>query len=132
MKDKSISIYEVEVPNSGILEGRFLERMKVPYSSPTPAEGPKYINEQDLYIGAHLRIFGRVFHLLTADAFTMQYMEENKCRFPVADPDMVLQKVRCRKFKYRAGLWQARFPFAIAKLELLLILRSHPLIACDC
>lgn len=99
MKDKTLSIYEVVVPNSGIQEGRFLERMRVPYSSPTPAEGPKYINERDLYIGAHVRIFGRVFHLLTADAFTLQYMEQNKQRFPVADPDVVLHKVCCERKK---------------------------------
>lgn len=47
----------------------------------------KAIKDTDLYVGAVLPVLKRSFRLLDADEFTYQYMENNRHRYPMADPD---------------------------------------------
>lgn len=82
------------MPNSGIQGGKFLERMRILNSSPTPVDGSIYLEEGDFFVGAHLHVFSKIFHLLESDEFTLKYMEDNCKRFPVANCDSVLGKVR--------------------------------------
>lgn len=93
--DDTLSVYEITVPNSGIQGGKFLERKRIPKADDA-AQGQtvtKFLTSEDLFIGAKIRIFGRVFELLEADSLTLRCMEANKSRYPVANFDAIIAKV---------------------------------------
>ncbi|GMH37263.1 hypothetical protein BSKO_05136 [Bryopsis sp. KO-2023] len=92
-KDQTLSIFEVPVPNSGITGGKFLERIRVPQTSSTPSGGSRYVCPQDMFIGARLQVFSRVFELLTADESTLKHMEANPTRYAAADFTGIVRKV---------------------------------------
>lgn len=71
LEDESIHIGEVRVENSGIAQGSFLKRHRIPKAS-----GSCY-NLTDLAIGADLTIYGRVFHIYDCDPFTRVWFTYN-------------------------------------------------------
>jgi len=62
--DDTISIKEKVEQNSGIPQGQFIKRGKIPKNN----DG-NYTHE-DLEVGANIKIYGRVFRIVDADAFT--------------------------------------------------------------
>ncbi|GAB4821744.1 hypothetical protein N2152v2_008790 [Parachlorella kessleri] len=68
--DDTLSVFEPPVPNSGIMGGKYLERMKAP--KPQAAAGT-YYKEQDLFAGARITLQTKVFELLEADKFTQDF-----------------------------------------------------------
>ncbi|CAD7704927.1 unnamed protein product [Ostreobium quekettii] len=94
--DGTLSVFEVPVPNSGIKGGKFLERVLVPKAiGRSGVDGiPAYIASQDLFIGARINVFSRVFEIIGADEFTLGCMEANKSRYPVADFPAVIAKLK--------------------------------------
>ncbi|KAL0231877.1 hypothetical protein GEMRC1_011281 [Eukaryota sp. GEM-RC1] len=60
-EDSTLSIFEPQVKNSGIVSGLFLGRSKVP-----KADGSK-ISADDLKVGSEVSIFSRVFKLTKSD-----------------------------------------------------------------
>ena len=73
LSDDSISIYEPAQKNSGIVEGKFLERRK--YKNIDKAM--EFITPTDLAIGGDVKINGYSFHILSSDDFTQKYLGEN-------------------------------------------------------
>ncbi len=73
LSDDSVSIYEPAQKNSGIVEGKFLERRK--YKNVD--KNGDYITPTDLAIGGDVRINGYNFHVLSCDEFTQKWLEAN-------------------------------------------------------
>ncbi|XP_060945021.1 EF-hand domain-containing family member C2 [Limanda limanda] len=94
--DDTINVYEPVQKNSGILGGRFLERVRVrkPGQELFTSDPPRYYEPQDLYVGASLFINNMNFRLLDADEYTFGYMEQNEQEFPQANVGTILSKLR--------------------------------------
>lgn len=72
LEDDSMHIAEPKVENSGIPQGVFVKRHRI------PKEGTNaFYTIDDLAIGAELAIYGRVFRLTDADAFTRSFYSQN-------------------------------------------------------
>lgn len=67
--DHTISIKEKVEQNSGIPQGQFIKRGKIPKNS------DENYTDYDLYVGADVKIYGRVFHIVDADAYTRSEIE---------------------------------------------------------
>ncbi len=63
-EDNTISIKEKSEQNSGIPQGQFVKRGKIPKNS------DENLTDADLFVGANVKIYGRVFHICDADAYT--------------------------------------------------------------
>jgi hypothetical protein len=70
LSDDSVSIYEPAQKNSGIVEGKFLERSK--YKNVD--RGNAFITPTDLGLGCDVKINGYSFHVLSCDEFTQKYL----------------------------------------------------------
>lgn len=72
LADDTISIYEPQQKNSGILHGKFLERNQYKnYDDPT-----KHITPTDMPLGGDVKINGYSFHILFADEYTENYLRQ--------------------------------------------------------
>ena len=71
LADDTISIFEPAQKNSGIVEGKFLERNK--YKNKWNSE--KFITPCDIAIGGDIMINSFSFHILSADEYTQNYLE---------------------------------------------------------
>jgi len=68
LDNKSIHIEEFKIPNSGIPQGKFLERARIPKSL------NQYVDASDLIVGKDINIFSRKFHITDADEFTRKFV----------------------------------------------------------
>lgn len=64
LEDDSIQITEPRVENSGIPQGVFVKRHRVPKSE------FEYYQVHDLYVGGEIAIYGRIFKIVDCDSFT--------------------------------------------------------------
>lgn len=71
LSDDSISIYEPAQKNSGIMEGKFLERRK--YKNVD--KNHEFITPTDMPLGGDVKINGYNFHVLSCDEFTQKYLD---------------------------------------------------------
>jgi hypothetical protein len=71
LEDDSVHIAEPKIENSGIPQGVFIKRHRVPKSN------NEFVNLNDLYIGAELSIYGRIFRLTDCDDFTRAFFANN-------------------------------------------------------
>lgn len=71
LADDSISIFEPAQKNSGIIEGKFLERSKYKNVDRDNA----YITPSDMAIGGDVKINGYSFHILSCDDFSQKWLE---------------------------------------------------------
>ena len=72
LEDDSMHIAEPKVENSGIPQGVFVKRHRI------PKEGTNaFYTVDDLFIGAELPIYGRVFRLTDCDTFTRSFYQQN-------------------------------------------------------
>ena len=71
LSDDSISIYEPAQKNSGIMEGKFLERRK--YKNVD--KNMEFITPTDLPIGGDVKINGYSFHILSSDDYTSKWLD---------------------------------------------------------
>jgi len=74
LEDDSIHIAEPKVENSGIPQGVFIKRHRIPRSANNQHD---YFNFTDLYIGSDLPVYGRVFHIVDCDNFTRDFYAAN-------------------------------------------------------
>lgn len=70
LADDSISIYEPAQKNSGIIEGKFLERRKYKNVDKNGA----FITPSDMPIGGDVKINGYSYHILSCDEYTKNYL----------------------------------------------------------
>lgn len=72
LEDNSMHVAEPKVENSGIPQGVFVKRHRI------PKEGTGgFYSVDDLHIGAELPIYGRIFRLTDCDSFTRAFYEAN-------------------------------------------------------
>lgn len=104
VSDQSVAIIELVQRNSGIVGGKFLERMRV---KRTRSDGSvvmsngrvSWLGLDDFYIGARVRISGQTFVLFEMDEYSAKYMEARPAIFVRSDKLAVLQKVRAQADK---------------------------------
>ncbi|XP_006864354.1 PREDICTED: EF-hand domain-containing family member C2 [Chrysochloris asiatica] len=101
LSDNTMSVFELTEKNSGMNGGRFLRRLRVkrPGQDIFKSELSEYIQPEELYIGARINVNGYVFHLLNADEYTLNYMENNVDKFPLSNFDLALEKLKKEKSK---------------------------------
>lgn len=73
LEDDSVHIAEPKVENSGIPQGVFIKRHRIPKSN------NEFVNLNDLFIGAELSIYGRIFRLVDCDDFSRAFFANNGC-----------------------------------------------------
>ncbi len=76
LEDDTFHILEPKVENSGIPQGAFLKRHKLP--SP---EGRPY-HWSDVSVGAELAVYGRVFRITRCDDFTRRFYQDEGVAMP--------------------------------------------------
>lgn len=67
--DDSVSMIEPEIKNSGIVQGKFLTRQRLP-----TGEGAKVLNWRDLNAAMDLVVYGKKIRLYACDGFTREYL----------------------------------------------------------
>ncbi|KAJ8350395.1 hypothetical protein SKAU_G00255250 [Synaphobranchus kaupii] len=94
--DDTISVYERTRRNLGVIGGKFLERGRVkrPGQELFKSAMSEYFKAQELYLGATLCLNSQEFQLVSADEFTMSYMEQNSDEFPRANVGAILSKLK--------------------------------------
>ncbi|KAF4137886.1 DUF1126 PH-like domain [Phytophthora infestans] len=82
LSDRSISISEPRVTNSGIPQGEFMRRTVVRKSGNKSLTYPRenilddFYSPEDFRIGGELRFYGRTFHIVDCDAATRNFYAE--------------------------------------------------------
>mmetsp|Transcript_21438 Transcript_21438/g.29789 ORF Transcript_21438/g.29789 Transcript_21438/m.29789 type:complete len:621 (-) Transcript_21438:127-1989(-) len=89
LSDDTIMIFEPPTRNSGIIGGKFLERMAINKEGTNDAYKPG-----ELYAGAHLFIHRRCFELVEGDDYTYGYMEDHCQLWPFSDMQQVTKHLR--------------------------------------
>ena len=72
LADDSISIFEPAQKNSGIIEGKFLERAK--YKN---TDRGTFITPTDMPLGGDVKINGYSFHIESCDEFTQKWLDSH-------------------------------------------------------
>eukprot|EP00440_Ansanella_granifera_P046355 gb/GFBE01050205.1/.p1 GENE.gb/GFBE01050205.1/~~gb/GFBE01050205.1/.p1 ORF type:complete len:623 (+),score=164.78 gb/GFBE01050205.1/:1-1869(+) len=72
MEDGTLQISEPKIENSGIPQGQFLKRQRVPRE-----DGKGFIGPDDFRVGCEITVFGRTYFIVGADRFTRWFYEEN-------------------------------------------------------
>ncbi|XP_075445849.1 EF-hand domain-containing family member C2 [Ascaphus truei] len=96
LSDDSISVFEPPQRNSGVVGGKFLERVRVkkPGQELFKSEMSEYFKAEDLFVGARVNFTGYNFILVDADEYVFNYMEKNANEFPMADITSITSKLR--------------------------------------
>jgi hypothetical protein len=89
LSDDTVQIYEPPVRNSGIIGGKFLQRMRVK----NPETGD-YFRPQDLEVGRIVTVNRQRFQLIEATEYAMSYMEADPETFPQADLSQIVERLR--------------------------------------
>lgn len=95
--DDTIQVYEVAGKNTGVWQGKFLERML--HQNPITKE--KY-KEKDFQIGEIIQLNVYRFQLLKADEFTHKYMKSKPEVFQEADIEYVITKLKQKAAEYKS------------------------------
>ncbi|XP_075395441.1 EF-hand domain-containing family member C2 [Tenrec ecaudatus] len=103
LSDDTMSVFELSERNAGFIGGKFLKRLRVkkPGQEVFKSEPSKYIQPEELYVGARVDVNGYIFHLLNADEYTLNYMEGYPNKFPYSNFDLAIEKLKKEKGKSR-------------------------------
>lgn len=96
LSDDTISVFEPPQRNTGIIGGKFLERgrIKKPGQELYKSELSEYYGAKDLYVGAKVCFHGHVLLLVDADEYAFNYMEKHANEFPMANINIILNKLK--------------------------------------
>jgi hypothetical protein len=89
LSDDTVQIYEPPERNSGIIAGKYLQRMKI--KNPDTNE---YFKAADLEVGRVVTVNKQRFELLEATEYAMSYMEADPDEFPQADLAHIIDRLR--------------------------------------
>jgi hypothetical protein len=89
LSDDTVQIYEPPVRNSGIIGGKFLQRMRIK----NPETGD-YFRASDLEVGRIVTLNKQRFQLMEATEYAMPYMEADPETFPQADLAQIVERLR--------------------------------------
>lgn len=96
LSDDTISVYETNGHNSGFKNGDFYKRRKffLPNQEWFSSDRPQQYRSQHFYIGATVCLKDFFFNLQSADEFTLRHMESLPFEYPIANIDLIMQKIR--------------------------------------
>jgi len=96
MEDGTLRVEEPKIENSGLPQGAFLKRHRVPLP-----DGTGFYSPGDFRCGEDVEIYKRVFHITGCDRFTRWFFEENAVDIGPDEPPVV-------------DLWEKRYKHAKA------------------
>ena len=99
LADDTVSIFEPAQRNSGIIGGKFLQRMKVKHSNKD-----KVLESADLFIGAKVEINHQKFVLYATDEKSLSHMEQNGHAFTHSNINTIMMKLRAMLMSSRLNL----------------------------
>lgn len=73
LEDDAMQIVEPKMENSGVPQGNFMKRHRVPKDD-DPTEPDAFYTLDDLNIGAEITIYGRTFHIIDCNKSTRDYL----------------------------------------------------------
>jgi len=88
LADKTMAVFEADVPNSGFRHGKFLQRMR----ARDPATN-KYFEPSAFYVGAKILVAAQTFDLIDAAPHTFCVMEAHADEFPESAITHVIQRL---------------------------------------
>lgn len=88
LADDTILVFEPHQRNSGIVGGKFLERMRI-----KRPDCDEYYGPNDFFVGNKVTFMNHKFILKEADEYAYAYMEQNKEEFPKANPASIQAKI---------------------------------------
>ncbi|TMW47965.1 hypothetical protein DOY81_006948 [Sarcophaga bullata] len=96
LSDDTIQIFEIAARNSGFLGGEFMKRTRIPLPGQLKftSRRPQYYQPYNFYIGATVSLKDHIFHIVSADEYTLIYMEHHPNQFPLADIKTIMNKIR--------------------------------------
>jgi len=92
MEDGTVRISEPKVENSGLSQGQFLKRHRV------PKEEGGFLGPGDLRVSEDIVIYGRKFHVTGADRFTRWFYEQND--IDLAPDESVVEDMWEKNYKF--------------------------------
>jgi len=102
MEDGTLSIIETKVENSGIPQGQFLKRHRVPRD-----DGMGFVGPDDFRCGSLVTIYSRTYKVTGCDRFTRWFCEENGLDVGEDEPmvqDRWQQSYKFNKIAEKGGL----------------------------
>jgi len=97
-EDGTIRISEPKVENSGIPQGVFLKRHRVPRE-----DGQAYVGPDDFRIGTEISLYGRTYHITGCDRFTRWFYGENGIDLGEDEPPVKDLWTKTMDFQTRAA-----------------------------
>lgn len=94
--DDTISVYETDGRNSGFKNGDFYSRRKfyLPNQEWFSSDRPQQYLSSHFFIGATVCLKDFFFNLTSADEFTFRHMELLPFEYPMANIELIMQKIR--------------------------------------
>lgn len=74
LEDDTVQITEPKVENSGIMQGNFVKRHRIPMPESDDHGNMQFFGVRHFNVGEELTFYGRTFHLISADEFTRNYL----------------------------------------------------------
>ncbi|XP_033239499.1 EF-hand domain-containing family member C2-like [Drosophila pseudoobscura] len=96
LSDDTLQIQEVAVRNSGFLGGEFMKRTRIelPGQEKFSYKQPQYYMPWNFFIGSTMSLKDFIFHLVSADEYTLMFMEHHPEQFIHANLSAIMQKIR--------------------------------------
>jgi hypothetical protein len=82
LDDDTIHIIESKIENSGIPQGIFLKRHKLPY----PDDESKYYTWKDLNVSHNFNVYKRIFRIVDCDEFTRRFYSNEGLPLNASEP----------------------------------------------
>jgi len=102
MEDGTLAVTEPKVENSGMPQGQFLKRHRVPRS-----DGQGFIGPDDFRCGEDIEFYGRVYHITGCDRFTRWFYTNNDINVGEDEPlqqDLWQKSYKFQKTAEKGGL----------------------------
>jgi len=105
MEDGTLQMSEPKVENSGIPQGAFLKRHRVPR-----ADGAGFIGPDDFRCGGQITVYGRTYHMSGCDRFTRWFYEENG--IDVGEDEPMVEDLWQKSYKFNKTAEKGGLPFS--------------------
>ncbi|KAG7396850.1 EF-hand domain-containing member C2 [Phytophthora boehmeriae] len=97
LEDDTMQITENKIENSGMMQGNFVKRHRIPMPESDDRGNLQFFTMHDFNVGRELTFYGRTFHLISADPFTRDYLTSRGVHIPMdeevpRDPYTVLRQ----------------------------------------
>jgi hypothetical protein len=114
--DGTVEVSEPRINNSGLPQGAYLKRLRVPKgpAGPPGSPPPAFVGIEDLSVGADVTLFGRVFHVCGCDAYTRAYYADQGID---QAPDTALPEnaIDAQKARASAAAARSNLPTAVQR-----------------